>query len=144
MRRLLVVLVSALLLLGCAGQGAERENGRQMPGSDRDEHGCIGSAGYRWCPELSKCVREWEEDCPSLRQRALEEQAKGYCGDGNRVYLCGQYIKVVSSAPDAGSRFYTLGKSEPAFVCPTLPPENMSEKCRLLLFGSNCMEKKIC
>jgi hypothetical protein len=34
-----------------------------MPGSDRDEHGCIGSAGYTWCEEKQKCLRIWEEAC---------------------------------------------------------------------------------
>ncbi|MBO6556599.1 MAG: META domain-containing protein [Pseudomonadales bacterium] len=29
-------------------------------GGDRDEHGCIGSAGYQWCRKLDQCVRGWE------------------------------------------------------------------------------------
>jgi hypothetical protein len=33
-------------------------------GNDRDEHGCIGSAGYTWCESKQKCLRIWEEDCP--------------------------------------------------------------------------------
>mgnify|MGYP001608724899 CR=1 FL=1 len=31
-----------------------------MPGSDRDEHGCIGSAGYRWSVVKNECIRIWE------------------------------------------------------------------------------------
>jgi hypothetical protein len=38
----------------------------QKVGGDQDEHGCIGSAGYAWCPEKNKCLRIWEEDCPSI------------------------------------------------------------------------------
>jgi len=34
-----------------------------MPGSDRDSHGCIGSAGYTWCEPKQKCLRAWEESC---------------------------------------------------------------------------------
>ncbi len=34
-------------------------------GSDRDEHGCIGSAGYSWCEVKQKCLRIWEEACAS-------------------------------------------------------------------------------
>lgn len=30
------------------------------PGSDRDAHGCIGSAGYSWCESTGKCERPWE------------------------------------------------------------------------------------
>ncbi|OLQ11266.1 hypothetical protein AK812_SmicGene4945 [Symbiodinium microadriaticum] len=29
-------------------------------GGDKDEHGCIPSAGYRWCEQKSQCVRPWE------------------------------------------------------------------------------------
>ena len=29
-------------------------------GADRDEHGCIASAGYQWCAKLEQCVRPWE------------------------------------------------------------------------------------
>ena len=32
-------------------------------GGDRDEHGCIPSAGYIWCEKLQKCIRPWEEKC---------------------------------------------------------------------------------
>jgi len=35
-------------------------------GGDRDEHGCIASAGYGWCETKQKCLRVWEEDCPPL------------------------------------------------------------------------------
>jgi len=31
-------------------------------GSDRDEHGCIPSAGYSWSEENQECVRPWEEN----------------------------------------------------------------------------------
>lgn len=37
--------------------------GRPLTGGDRDEHGCIGSAGYSWCAEKQKCLRIWEESC---------------------------------------------------------------------------------
>jgi hypothetical protein len=36
---------------------------QKMVGGDRDEHGCIGSAGYTWCESKGKCLRLWEEDC---------------------------------------------------------------------------------
>lgn len=32
----------------------------RLVGSDRDEHGCIGSAGYTWSYALHDCVRLWE------------------------------------------------------------------------------------
>ena len=36
----------------------------EMPlivGGDKDEHGCIGSAGYLWCEAKAECLRPWEE-----------------------------------------------------------------------------------
>jgi len=31
-----------------------------LTGSDRDAHGCIGSAGYAWCARSGQCERPWE------------------------------------------------------------------------------------
>lgn len=42
----------------CAG-------GQALVGGDRDDHGCIGSAGYSWCELKQKCLRSWEEKCES-------------------------------------------------------------------------------
>ena len=44
-----------------AGQSADSD--QQLIGGDKDEHGCIGSAGYTWCQEKQKCLRTWEELC---------------------------------------------------------------------------------
>ncbi|KKR33108.1 MAG: hypothetical protein UT64_C0015G0020 [Candidatus Falkowbacteria bacterium GW2011_GWF2_39_8] len=35
----------------------------QRLGGDRDEHGCIPSAGYSWCESSDRCIRAWEEVC---------------------------------------------------------------------------------
>lgn len=35
-------------------------------GGDKDEHGCIGSAGYSWCALKNKCLRIWEEKCEAV------------------------------------------------------------------------------
>jgi hypothetical protein len=31
-------------------------------GGERDEHGCLGPAGYTWNQEVGACIREWELD----------------------------------------------------------------------------------
>ncbi|HID72302.1 TPA: hypothetical protein EYP38_00035 [Candidatus Micrarchaeota archaeon] len=51
----------------------EQPPGEEQPpvGSDRDEHGCIGSAGYTWCEAKQKCLREWEEPC---EESAMSEE----------------------------------------------------------------------
>lgn len=38
-------------------------NNVEIVGGDKDEHGCIGSAGYTWCEVKNKCLRTWEESC---------------------------------------------------------------------------------
>jgi hypothetical protein len=52
----LALLLSALVLSGCT-------QSQPAPGSDRDAHGCIPSAGYSWCESNQKCLRVWEENC---------------------------------------------------------------------------------
>ena len=55
------------LLASCASGGSVDGTAKPaetaaagLPGADRDEHGCIGSAGYLWCAQLASCVRPWE------------------------------------------------------------------------------------
>lgn len=33
-----------------------------MVGGERDEHGCLGPAGYAWDEDIGSCTREWELD----------------------------------------------------------------------------------
>jgi putative lipoprotein len=48
------------------------------PGADRDEHGCIGSAGYSWCAKEGKCVRPWEL-AKEKGFASTEEAFRAYC-----------------------------------------------------------------
>jgi hypothetical protein len=34
-------------------------------GGDKDEHGCIPSAGFTWCEQLHTCIQPWVTICPS-------------------------------------------------------------------------------
>jgi len=55
MKRLIATLcLTIAVLLGSAGCT------QKLLGGDRDNHGCIGSAGYEWSPEKQQCVRPWE------------------------------------------------------------------------------------
>jgi len=60
---------------------------RPLVGNDRDEHGCIGSAGYTWCEEKQKCLRTWEENCTKECGECplLSQPAPDWCKDGTIV-----------------------------------------------------------
>jgi hypothetical protein len=78
---------AAYVLLGCglltalAACGAAVQNTTPPAprvGADRDEQGCIGSAGYAWCARENACVRPWE----LARREGFELSAaalKRYC-----------------------------------------------------------------
>jgi len=56
-----------------------------LVGGDKDEHGCIGSAGYEWCEVKQKCIRPWEEQCDSgvtttnAAQECMKTPGKAWC-----------------------------------------------------------------
>lgn len=58
--------------------------GDNLIGGQKDEHGCLIPAGYKWCPSKNKCLRAWEEYC---------EEYKG-------EYRGNDKIKVNSPKPD--------------------------------------------
>ena len=49
-------MAASLLLAACNGTPQA-----PMVGADRDEHGCIGSAGYQWSELTGQCVRLFEQ-----------------------------------------------------------------------------------
>ncbi|MDD1780978.1 serine protease [Enterovibrio sp. ZSDZ35] len=55
MKKASLVVSVMLVLSGCS---APKDSG--MVGADKDEHGCIGSAGYAWCASTNQCERSWE------------------------------------------------------------------------------------
>ncbi len=69
-----------------------------LVGGDKDEHGCIGSAGYSWCENKQKCLRPWEEAC--------EESVSSVC---KRENCHGLDIKCGPNAPDICTTLYSIG-----------------------------------
>lgn len=41
---------------------------RKLIGGERDEYGCLGSAGYEWCEATQICQRFWEEPCETSEE----------------------------------------------------------------------------
>lgn len=62
MRHASLISISALLLAlaACTPHRTVQEKLDFIVGNDRDEHGCLSSAGYTWSYALHDCVRVWE------------------------------------------------------------------------------------
>jgi hypothetical protein len=55
----MIRILPIVMLLAACQPSVEPEN-PPLVGGDRDEHGCIGSAGYVWDEARQDCVRPWE------------------------------------------------------------------------------------
>lgn len=49
--------------------GFNKNKNRNIIGGEKDEHGCLGPAGYSWCPSTQKCQRMWEEYCEEYKDQ---------------------------------------------------------------------------
>jgi len=58
MKKYLLFSIAPLLVIACQNKN---NNSSNIVGNDKDSHGCIASAGYRWSVVQNKCVRPWEE-----------------------------------------------------------------------------------
>jgi len=62
-------LLATAVLLSTCGQPEPDQPG--PIGGQKDEHGCLGPAGYSWCEPKQKCLRIWEEPCYASDEEAL-------------------------------------------------------------------------
>ncbi len=56
MKRILYLGIASLFIL----VGCKSKKNVELVGNDRDSHGCIGSAGYRWSEVKKDCIRVFE------------------------------------------------------------------------------------
>lgn len=49
----------------------------QLIGGQRDEHGCLGPAGYSWNAEVGACIRAWELNEDTMRAAQIAATAAG-------------------------------------------------------------------
>ena len=133
-------LAAIIIVLAVALMLAVSDKSLQI-GGQKDSHGCYIAAGYSWCAASSKCIRPWETYCDAA---TLEKLAQGYCNGENvaSVFTCGQYVGVVSLATGGGTTFYSPGKME--ISCPVVGPDAMTDACKQLELGSNCVQTKVC
>lgn len=69
MRKTVLILAMGMLLLSCDFMFKERKDTggevktekKVVAGTDKDAHGCVASAGYRWSQLRKECIRVFEE-----------------------------------------------------------------------------------
>lgn len=52
----------------------EQHTDTTMAGADKDEHGCLGSAGFTWSVIKNNCIRVWETGIQLQQIDKTEEQ----------------------------------------------------------------------
>lgn len=56
------------------------EGDENIVGGDKDEHDCLGSAGYSWCVAKGKCLRVFEEWCADQARELVVNDLKEESG----------------------------------------------------------------
>lgn len=81
-------------------------------GGQRDEHGCLGPAGYSWDAEVGACIRVWELDEQQKRAAkiAVEKigQENGLTIDEVLVLRCPGCFTVTLSNPEYQKKEVTM------------------------------------
>lgn len=57
----LLLLVGGVILFTGCNSSQKKKDESQMVGNDKDDHGCIASAGYTWSAVQKDCIRLWEK-----------------------------------------------------------------------------------
>lgn len=78
-----VVIVFALIALFFAFIWVKEAFEEKSIGGQRDEHGCLGPAGYTWDAQVGACTRSWEITDESQRKAA--SIAADYVGRANAL-----------------------------------------------------------
>jgi hypothetical protein len=73
-----LLMVSLLVLASCSDDEVLTF---ERVGADKDEHGCIGSAGYAWCAKTEQCERPWEL-AEKVSVENTKEAFEAYCNEG--------------------------------------------------------------
>ncbi len=68
-----LVLISIYIFIFQPGEKSEKEDKGSLIGGQRDEHGCLTSAGYTWCEEKQKCLRIFEEFCSDNAKELIND-----------------------------------------------------------------------
>ena len=86
-KQIFLIGISTLILTSCVNSKVENSTQKDSitvnladsnqekkvaTGSDRDDHGCIGSAGYTWSVLKNECIRVFEQDLQLTQKESKE------------------------------------------------------------------------
>lgn len=71
----------------------------KIVGSDKDEHGCIASAGYSWCEVKQKCLRAWEEKCELESKETIQKENDLLISATDEILVLNPKQKELVSSP---------------------------------------------
>ncbi|MFC1787905.1 hypothetical protein ACFLZY_01655 [Patescibacteria group bacterium] len=74
----ITVFVILFILLPKAKENRTDQAPEQLIGGQRDEHGCLGPAGYGWDKEVKACLRPWELDDNQKKAAAVAVEHLGF------------------------------------------------------------------
>lgn len=101
---LTILLLLTMALSGCLKKtdqlnvniAVNNQANSQVVGGDKDEHGCLGSAGYSWCAIKNKCLRIWEEVC----DEQLNNELRCVFAEKKQVKISDVKIAVTETTAD--------------------------------------------
>jgi len=78
---ILTFMILIILVIGLSGCTTEKPIG-----GERDEHGCLGPAGYTWNQDVEACLRDWESN---ENQKQAGKTAVDYIGPEKGLTILG-------------------------------------------------------
>ena len=103
-----------LMTIALVAFGACQSSMKGLVGADRDDHGCIASAGYTWSYALHDCIRVWEQghilsyggQTAGLVFSADSVYAEVFCHDGRRVICSRKKGQTLWTARKTGEKVF--------------------------------------
>lgn len=113
----------------------KKTNNSNLVGNDKDEYGCIGSAGYSWCEEKQKCLRVWEENCSDIPKCVLiGTRSEGWEYKGKNEWArCSGCIAICDAIDSDSEGWYSkCNDSEPSQLISLANCKNIKNKIKIL------------
>ena len=132
---LALLIVGVVVWSSWGGEAAEPQpvevsepTSNPLIGGDRDEHGCLGAAGYQFDEEIAACTRDWELDENQVRAAKLAVAAAGLENPTVVEVLPAQCSGCFSVTLESGPNRVTVQLENWQVVDRSLTPEECIEQ----------------